>query len=120
MESNVTDVKEILGDLDGGIFESKISTALSEVAMGVLNNSSKGKVVIEIDIEKMGNEKQVMLNHKIKFVKPTPRGKSSEEDTTQTPMFVGRAGKLSLLQEDQGQLFTKKGDPNVIPLGKVN
>ncbi|EKD4512065.1 hypothetical protein ORP98_004476, partial [Escherichia coli] len=31
------------------------------------------------------------------------RGKISEEDTTETPMYVNRGGRLTILQEDQGQ-----------------
>jgi hypothetical protein len=40
---------------------------------------------------------------------PTPRGKASEEDTTETPMWVNKGGKLTILQEDQGNLFTWAG-----------
>ncbi|MBK5075171.1 hypothetical protein I2492_19420 [Budviciaceae bacterium CWB-B4] len=103
-----TNVKEVFSDLDAGIFENKIGVALSEVAQGVLKHRQKGSVTIEINLEAM-NEMQVMLSHKLKFSKPTSRGKSSEEDTTHTPMYVGRGGKLSLQLEDQGQLFGKDG-----------
>lgn len=57
-------------------------------------------------------EKRVMIKHKLAYVRPTPRGKSSEEDSTETPMYVNRGGKLTILQEDQGQLFSLKGDPD--------
>ena len=40
------------------------------------------------------------------------KGKVSEEDTTETPMFVNRGGKLTILQEDQGNLFTLGGEPD--------
>ncbi|WP_312946216.1 hypothetical protein [Superficieibacter sp.] len=110
-----TVVPDFIGELDGGVFENKISMALSEVAFGVLNNGQKGKVVITFDIDRMSNsveEKRVMIKHKLSFVRPTPRGKSSEEDTTETPMYVNRGGKLTVLQEDQGQLFSLAGDPD--------
>ncbi len=110
-----TVVPDFIGELDGGVFENKISMALSEVAFGVLNNGQKGKVVITLDIDRMSNsveEKRVMIKHKLAFVRPTPRGKSSEEDTTETPMYVNRGGKLTILQEDQGQLFSLAGDPD--------
>ena len=45
------------------------------------------------------------ISHKLKMVTPTKRGKKSEEDTTETPMWVGKGGKLTILPEDQGQLF---------------
>ncbi|WP_454834478.1 hypothetical protein [Rahnella aceris] len=109
-ESRMTNVPEFLSELDAGIFENKIAAAL-----GVLNNGGKGKVSIEIDVSRISNsmeEKRVMLAHKLKFSAPTPRGKTSEEDTTETPMYVGKGGKLTIMQEDQGQLFTIAGDPD--------
>lgn len=112
-EERKTVVPEFLGELDAGIFENKISAALNAAALGVLNNGGKGKVTIEFDLSRMSNsmeEKRVMIAHKLKFTTPTPRGKSSEEDTTETPMYVGKGGKLAIMQEGQGQLFTIKGD----------
>ncbi|HDX9050796.1 TPA: hypothetical protein ROW14_003159 [Yersinia enterocolitica] len=108
-EERKTVVPEFLGELDAGIFENKISAALNAAALGVLNNGGKGKVTIEFDLSRMSNsmeEKRVMIAHKLKFTTPTPRGKSSEEDTTETPMYV----ELAIMQEDQGQLFTIKGE----------
>mgnify|MGYP000903782641 CR=1 FL=1 len=35
-----------------------------------------------------------------------------EEDTTETPMYVNRGGRLTILQEDQGQLLTLAGEPD--------
>lgn len=95
------------------MFETKLGAALNEVALGVLNNGSKGKVQVTFDLSRLSNsmdEKRVSIAHKLSFTKPTPRGKTSEEDTTETPMYVNRGGKLSVLQEDQGQLFTLAGD----------
>lgn len=97
------------------MFINKIAGALNTAALGVLNNGSKGKVVLTFDIDRMGNsieEKRVMIKHKLQYITPTPRGKVSEEDTTETPMFVNRGGKLTILQEDQGNLFTLGGDPD--------
>ncbi|MCK8575355.1 hypothetical protein [Yersinia ruckeri] len=112
-EDRKTNVPDFLGELDAGIFENKFSAALNAAALGVLNNGGKGKVIVEFDLSRMSNsmeEKHVMIAHKLKFTTPTPRGKSSEEDTTETPMYVGKGGKLAIMQEDQGQLFTIKGD----------
>ncbi|MDH0063189.1 hypothetical protein [Leclercia adecarboxylata] len=109
----LTDVPEFMGELDGGVFQNKIAVALSEVAFGVLNNGQKGKVTLTFELDRMSNsveEKRVMIKHKLAYVRPTPRGKSSEEDSTETPMYVNRGGKLTILQEDQGQLFTLAGD----------
>lgn len=107
-EERRTDVPTFLGELGAGVFINKIAAALNEAALGALNNGGKGKVVLCFDMERMGKsieEKRVMVKHKMQYVVPTPNGKISEEDTTETPMWVNKGGKLSILQEDQGQLF---------------
>lgn len=94
---------------------NKIAAALNNTALGVLNNGNKGKVTLSFDFERMGNsveEKRVKIKHKLQYVTPTPRGKATEEDTTETPMWVNKGGKLTILQEDQGNLFTLAGDPD--------
>ncbi|MCE9871564.1 MULTISPECIES: hypothetical protein [Hafniaceae] len=109
----MTVVPDFLGELDAGIFVNKIAAALNNTALGVLNNGGKGQVVLTFDIDRLSNsveEKRVGIKHKLKFVTPTPRGKQSEEDTTETPMYVGKGGKLTILQEDQGQLFAITGE----------
>ncbi len=77
-----TDVQAFIGELDGGVFETKI------------------------------DENRVKIKHKLSYVRPTNRGKISEEDTTETPMYVNRGGRLTILQEDQGQLLTLAGEPD--------
>lgn len=111
-EDRKTNVPDFLGELDAGVFMNKVSAALNATALGVLNNGGKGKLVITLDLDRLSNsveEKRVGIKHQLKFVTPTPRGKVSEEDTTETPMYVGKGGKLTILQEDQGQLFTVDG-----------
>ena len=108
----MTVVPDFLGELDAGVFMNKIAASLNTTALGTLNNGGKGKVVLTFDIERMGNsveEKRVKIKHKLQYTTPTPRGKATEEDTTETPMYVGKGGKLSIMQEDQGQLFTMAG-----------
>ena len=39
-----TDVQAFIGELDGGVFETKIGAVLSEVASGVMNTKTKGKI----------------------------------------------------------------------------
>ncbi|WP_279047297.1 hypothetical protein [Cedecea davisae] len=108
----MTVVPEFLEELDAGVFINKIAASLNNTALGVLNNGGKGKVVLTFDLERMGNsveEKRVKIKHKLQYTTPTPRGKATEEDTTETPMWVNRGGKLTILQEDQGQLFGING-----------
>ncbi|WMY72767.1 hypothetical protein RHD99_14940 [Buttiauxella selenatireducens] len=111
----MTVVPDFLGELDAGVFMNKMAAALNTTALGTLNNGGKGKVIITLDIERMGNsveEKRVKIKHKLQYTTPTPRGKATEEDTTETPMWVNRGGKLTILQEDQGNLFNLKGEPD--------
>ncbi len=61
---------------------------------------------------KSADENRVKIKHKLSYVRPTNRGKISEEDTTETPMYVNRGGRLTILQEDQGQLLTLAGEPD--------
>ncbi|HGN2196401.1 MULTISPECIES: hypothetical protein [Morganellaceae] len=114
-EDRKTNVPDFLSELDAGVFENKVSVALNDVALGVLNNGGKGKVIIELDIERLSNsmeEKRVEITHKLKFTAPTLRGKRTEDDATKTPMYVGKGGKLTIMQEDQGQLFSLQGQPD--------
>ncbi|HDG1709971.1 hypothetical protein [Kluyvera ascorbata] len=111
----MTVVPDFLGELDAGVFMNKIAAALNNTALGVLNNGNKGKVTLTFDFERMGNsveEKRVRIKHKLQYVTPTPRGKATEEDTTETPMWVNKGGKLTILQEDQGNLFSLGGEPD--------
>ena len=74
----MTVVPDFLGELDAGVFINKIAAALNTTALGVLNNGTKGKVVLTFDIERMGNsveEKRVKIKHKLNYVTPTPRGR---------------------------------------------
>ena len=46
-----TDVQAFIGELDGGVFETKIGAVLSEVASGVMNTKTKGKASLNLEIE---------------------------------------------------------------------
>nr|DAY29036.1 MAG TPA: hypothetical protein [Bacteriophage sp.] len=95
-----TNVHEFLEDLDAGIFENKLATALSEVALGVLSNDKQGTVKVEFTLKKMDSDNpSVQIQHKLSYIKPTKRGKSSEEDTTATPMYVHKGGALCATPE---------------------
>ena len=106
-----TDVNEFFTDLDGGVFEQKLSRILTDVAAAVVEHGRKGKVTIDLDLSQIGNSHQVMIQHKLKFSRPTMRGTAQEDESTQTPMFIGKKG-LTMLPENQGQLFSKKGEVN--------
>lgn len=96
---------ETLEELDAGIFSSKISKALSEVALGVVEQGKKGKLVITLSMDRIGESSQLQVIHKLNYAKPTLRGSTSEEDTTNTPMHVNKNGSLSVVPESQADLF---------------
>lgn len=104
-----TNFEEILHDLDGGVFAQRIGAALSEVAAGVAYTGRKGQVTISFDLKKL-TDIQVQIDHKIKFVAPTQRGKRTDEATTATPMHVGARGRLTLFPESQPSLLPETKD----------
>jgi hypothetical protein len=108
---NLTDVEEFLEELYGGVFKEKLARALSDTALSVVAHGRAGEVSLTFSLKQIGESPQVNVGHKLKFTKPTTRGKVTEEDDTSTPMHVGRGGRMSIFQEDQGQLFDKQGKP---------
>jgi len=99
-----TDFRELLTELNAGIFEQQINAALSDVALGTALHGDKGKtgeVTIKLKLQRIGESSQVAMKHTLSFSKPTPRGKATEEATTETPLYVCRGGKLSVMPEEQ-------------------
>ncbi|MFD1216377.1 hypothetical protein [Microbulbifer celer] len=114
-----TNVSEFLGDLDGGVFEEKLSHILSEVASAVTDHQRKGEVTITLKMAHINNSSQVQIDHTLKYKRPTSRGSVTEDNSTTTPMYVGTKGSLSFFPEKQDQMFDKKGGVNeVTPLRK--
>lgn len=97
-------VSDLLEDLDAGIYSQKVTTAIAEAALGVAHTGKKGKVVLTFDIARIGDSNQVTLTHGLKYVKPTSKGKVTEEDTTSTPLHVGPRGHLTLFPATQQSL----------------
>lgn len=96
--------RDILEDMDAGIFEAKISRALKDVAIGSVEHGDGrkvGRVVIEITTKQQGESNQVLVTHKLRYEKPTKRGKAIEEDQTATPMWVHGKGLSAKPGEDE-------------------
>jgi len=98
-------IVELIGDLDAGVFGQKMEHALHSVAEGVVSTGRGGKVTLTFDIKQIANSRQVAVKHKLAFVRPTNNGKTSEENTTETPLHVGVRGKLTLFPESQPDMF---------------
>lgn len=97
-ESNHTNVHDFMGSLAAGILEKKLSVLLSEVAQGTIlhgRGSKTGKLTMELTFKQVGENSQVIITHKLSHKTPTARGSKSEDDVSETPMFVGKGGKLS-------------------------
>ena len=101
---------ELLEALDAGIFQQKFDKALRDVALGVVTQGRVGKVTLEFKIERIGESSQVNMSHKVKYDKPTARGKVVEEDTTETPLYVNRGGKMTLIPDSQEQFSFQEAE----------
>lgn len=109
-QSTATDVNALFDDLDAGVFREKLARALSDVAAGVVQNGNAGKVTVTFDMKQIGDSSQIDMAHKLSYTAPTAKGKRSEENTTKTPLYVGRGGKLSLFPENQHKFeFDQQG-----------
>lgn len=93
-----TDVAAFLTDLDAGLFDRKLSIALSQVAAASVDHTKVGKVSIEFSFERIEGTPQVRVEHVLKFSRPTQDGKAGEEEKRHTVMHVGKFGALSLAQ----------------------
>ncbi|RAH37439.1 hypothetical protein [Halomonas sp. SL1] len=104
-----TDINALFDDLDAGIFRNKFAQALGEAAAGVIQTGKQGKVTITLDLKQIADSSQVDCSHKLSYTVPTAKGKKSEENTTKTPLYVGRGGKLTLFPENQGKFDFSQG-----------
>ena len=92
-----TDFQTMVGDLNAGVFAQQVGRALSDVSAGVVDTGKKGRVTITFDIKRIGEAAQVNISHKVAFKRPTTRGEATEVTTSDTPMYVGARGVLSLM-----------------------
>jgi hypothetical protein len=100
-----TSFTDVLPELDAGVFDQKINRALSDVALGVVTTGKVGKVVITLDMKQIANGRQVTLAHSLKYVKPTGNGRLTEENTTETALYVNAGGRLTVTPDTQEKLF---------------
>lgn len=102
-----TKVNEFLEELDGSNFQNKFANIISDVAMSVINQHRPGKVTLTFNVKQLGDSDQVIIDHKIEYKRPTAKGSIGEDDSTQTPMYVNKGGRLTLFpdEEDQQSLF---------------
>ena len=102
------DAAGFLEDLGAGTFAGKVAGAIKRAAIGERNfgrSKHHGQIVITLDLTKMGDSAQVMVEHSVKYREPTARGHVSETDTTETPMYVNADGSVTVFPDAQGKLF---------------
>lgn len=108
--TNAPGFVEVFEELDAGIFDRKVSHAIAQVALAVVNAESRkqtGRVTLEFNIERIGEGAQVNMTHKLAYSKPTLRGKVNETDETQTLLYVGKGGKMTVTPDTQLDLIQK-------------
>ena len=111
-------IQDTLDEFDAGLFMTKLQEALKMVALGTIQNGKKGSVTIALELEQIGASSSVQVKHTLKYVKPTVNGKSSEENTTSTPMYVDNFGYLTISPQTQEDMF-KSSERTVTPLRGV-
>ena len=104
-----TDFANLLGDLNAGVFEQQINAAVSDVAANVVTHGKTGELVIKLKFKQIGESNQVAMTHSLKFLVPPMRGRIVEESASDTPLHVGRGGKLSLYPGEQTEMFPQGG-----------
>lgn len=109
--SAATDVGEFITDLDGGMFDRMLSTALSTVAAAAVDHDKVGEVSIKFNFKKIPGTHQVQCEHTLKFSSPTADGKRGEEAKRSTPLHVGKFGALSLSPANQLAFLNRDGQP---------
>jgi len=100
-----SDLDDVIGEFDVGLFANKIVLAMQQVALGSTEVGKKGKVVIEMVFNAKAHSSVVNIVHTLKYTKPTEYGDVSEKSTTETHMYVGKKGVLTISPEQQDDLF---------------
>jgi hypothetical protein len=105
-------VIELLQDLDAGRIPAKLSAILKETALGVINHGDgkkNGKVSIDFTLSRMKNSNtQINLDHKIKYKRPTAKGKTEGDETDSTTVYVNATGDISIMPHSQIDAFKPK------------
>lgn len=111
-------LNDTLDELDAGIFLAKAEEALKQVAMGVIATGKKGQVTITLDLDQINDSSSVMVKHTLKYNRPTKNGKTTEENTTSTPMYSDPLGYLTISPQTQDDLFAADKGNNVTKIGR--
>jgi hypothetical protein len=101
-------IGEFIAELGAGVYEEKLEAVLKNTATTVMANNREGEIILKFKIKPI-NQSQCKVQHTLERKAPTLNGMITEKDTTETVMFVGEKGKMSIFPENQTQMFTKSG-----------
>lgn len=104
------DPLQFLADLDAGNFTNKLAEAIKQSATGTRLNRKQSQVKITLDFVPIGEGATVNVKHNLAFTQPTKRGKVTEEDLTQTQMYINADGSVTIYPATQTKLFDR--EPN--------
>jgi hypothetical protein len=99
-------------NMDGGMLTARLDAALKETALSVAElgeKSKKGKVILEIQLDRVGESNQLLVKQTIKYDRLTLRGNKQEKSVTVTPMFCTAKGELKISPETQADIFSAAG-----------
>jgi len=98
-----TNIDDFIKELGAGTVKEKLALILSEAAFSSVTHGNKqkvGKVSIEFKFIPVGDQGQVLIEHKLLQTVITPRGKKTNEDTTESHFWVGKGGELTVDQPE--------------------
>lgn len=113
-----TNVTGFVGSLNQGKLQKQLGHILSDVAASVCEHGRMGTVNLKLKIKQVGEGQQVLIEHALDYKRPTEKGSRSEDNVTVTTMHVNAQGDLSLMPENQPDLF--EGEDKIESIGKVN
>lgn len=103
-----TDISQMIGELNGGQVEQMLNIALSDAALNTLTHDKVSTVTLQIKLSRIGDSNQVSAVSTVAYKVPTKRGSRSEDYATDTPMYVGAGGKLTVTPDNQIDIFKKR------------
>lgn len=97
----MTNIAELLGDMNAGVYEEQINRAFSEVAANACACRKPGEITLTFKLKPIDDSNQVSISHKIKYLVPKQRGRVIEEHETATPFHVAQGGVITLYPNTQ-------------------
>lgn len=97
-------ITEAIQDMDGGVFEQRVSRAIRDAAAALMaldDGKKTSKVSVEFNLKRIAESSQVHVAHKVAYAIPTAKGKKTEEHTTNTPFYVSRDGGIWIMPPEQ-------------------